>query len=129
MSTDRTIMFPKGILGFEELHAFTIIHKQKDQAMVYWLQSEESPLIAFPLVDPASFGLIFSFSLTDAEQELLQSKNPEEIEVFLILAKDAEAKQGIQANIGGPIVINKVKRLGIQKVLHELDFTGKIEGK
>jgi flagellar assembly factor FliW len=129
MSQESTIMFPNGILGFEELRAFTIIQKQKDQATVYWLQSEENPLIAFPLVDPANYGLTFSFDLTDAEQALLQSNSPEEIEVFLILAKDTEAKQGIQANIGGPIVINKVKRLGMQKVLYQVNFTGKIEGK
>lgn len=129
MSQDRTIVFPNGILGFDALHAFKIFHKQQDRAMVYWLQSEENPLIAFLLVDPSSFGLNFSFTLTDAEQAILQSESPDEIEVFLILAKDTEAKQGIQANIGAPIVINTVKRLGMQKVLYDLDFTGKIEEK
>lgn len=127
MSADRVIVFPRGILGFEELHTFKIFHKQQDRSMVYWLQSETNPLIAFLLVDPASFGLNFSFNLTDEEQELLQSESPEEIEVFLVLAKDKESQQGIQANIGAPIVINTVKRLGLQKVLYNLDFTGNIE--
>ncbi len=128
MSHDRTIMFPNGILGFEELHAFKIFHKQQDRTTVFWLQSEENPLIAFLVVDPATFGLNFSFNLTDAEQALLQSERPEEIEVFLVLAKDGDAKQGIQANIGAPILINTVKRLGMQKVLYQYDFTGNIEG-
>ena len=127
MAKDSIITFPKGILGFEELRAFRIYHKKQDRAMVYWLQSEENPLIAFPLVDPVRFGLNFSFNLSDDEQTLLQGESPEEIEVFLILAKDAEADAEIQANISAPIVINTVKRLGLQKVLYALDFTGKIE--
>lgn len=129
MSEDRTIMFPKGILGFAEHRSFKIFHKQQDRAMVYWLQSEENPLIAFPLVDPAVFGLNFSFNLSDEEQKMLESESSEGIEVFLILAKDAESGPGVQANIAAPIVINTVKRRGLQKVLYALDFTGSIEEK
>lgn len=129
MAKDSSITFPKGILGFEEHRAFKILHKQQDRAIVYWLESEENPLIAFPLVDPVSIGFNFSFTLSDEEQKLLQSENRDEIEVFLILAKNVEAKQGIQANIAAPIVINTAKRIGFQKVLYDLDFTVNVEEK
>jgi len=56
--------------------------------------------------------------LDDTEQETIKADNPLDIGVFLMLKKEEQqSTMQLSANIGGPLVINVQKQLGLQKVL------------
>lgn len=116
---EKVFTFPQGIPGFEEYTTFKIFHKDDGNVSAYWLESCEDPEVTFTLVDPTAYDLNYDIFLDDGEAETIKADNPLDIGVFLILKKDDENNQkaGLGANIGGPLVINVQKQLGLQKVL------------
>jgi len=121
---ESILTFPLGFSGFENCTRFKLFHEDKEQPMVHWLQSIDEPDVAFALVDPATFGINYEFTLTDEEERLLQMEKVEDIAVLLIAYKpqpDASSSANINANINGPIVLNTRARIGMQKVLVGLE--------
>ncbi len=116
---EAVFTFPQGIPGFEEYTTFRIFHKDDGNVSAYWLESCDDPEVTFTLVDPTAYDLNFDIYLNDVEAETIEAENPFDIGVFLMLKKDDEKNMngGLGANIGGPIVINVSKQLGLQKVL------------
>lgn len=126
IQSEKIFTFPKGIPGFEEYTTFKIFHKDDGKISAYWLESCESPVITFTLVDPTAYDLNYDIYLDDSEQEIIKADNPFDIGVFLMLKKDlpVASSNGLGANIGGPLVINVVKQLGMQKVMRRRDARG-----
>ncbi len=126
IQSEKIFTFPKGIPGFEEYTTFKIFHKDDGKVSAYWLESCETPVVTFTLVDPTAYDLNYDIFLDDMEQEIIEADNPLDIGVFLMLKK--ESKQTVpqlSANIAGPLVINVEKQLGLQKVLKR--NRGKVE--
>ncbi|MEQ1531677.1 MAG: flagellar assembly protein FliW, partial [Methylococcales bacterium] len=62
------------------------------------------------------------FTLTDAEEALLQIDNIEDIVILILLHKDEENNQPtIKGSIKAPLVINTAKRIGLQKILQRME--------
>ncbi len=120
---NKIITFPQGLPGFEEDHRFSMFHSNDsdDQgSKLFWLESLDHPEVGFTVVDPTLYGLNYVIDLTDEEQALLQSKDPNQILVLLMLAKNDTSepdKPKVHANIAGPILINTENRVALQKVL------------
>ncbi len=116
---EKVFTFPQGIPGFEEYTTFKIFHKDDGKVSAYWLESCEDPAVTFTLVDPTAYDLNYDIFLDDNEVETIKASDPLDIGVFLILKKDEEQDQQakLSANIGGPLIINVQKQLGLQKVL------------
>ncbi len=118
IQSEKVFTFPKGIPGFEEYTTFKIFHKDDGKVSAYWLESCESPVVTFTLVDPTFYDLNYDLFLDDFEQEIIKADDPHNIGVFLMLKKKEEKlDEQLSANIGGPLVINVQERLGLQKVL------------
>lgn len=124
---ESILTFPKGMPGFEGSTRYKLFHTDQtdqEQPVVHWLQSIDEPDVTFALVDPATFGINYEFTLTDEEERLLQMEKVEDIAVLLIAYKpqpDASSSANINANINGPIVLNTRARIGMQKVLVGLE--------
>ncbi|WPL17917.1 Flagellar assembly factor FliW [Thiorhodovibrio winogradskyi] len=120
---DKIITFPQGLPGFEDDHRFSMFHSEGDKgenSKLFWLESLDNSDVGFTVVDPTLYGLNYVIDLTDEEQALLQSSDPNQILVLLILAKNDESKPGeprVHANIAGPILINTETRVALQKVM------------
>lgn len=120
---DKIITFPQGLPGFEDDHRFSMFHSEgeKEEAnKLFWLESLDNPDVGFTVVDPTLYGLNYVIDLTDEEEALLESSDPNQILVLLILAKNDESEPGkprVHANIAGPILINTENRIALQKVL------------
>jgi flagellar assembly factor FliW len=115
-----TIAFPAGIPGFEHLKRYRLTYSDTATGRVYRLRAEDDAEIEFTLVDPRLYALNYVLELDDEEQSLLQADDPDSVMVLLMLWKDTEASAGtagLNANIGGPILINVVKGLGMQKII------------
>lgn len=116
---DKVLFFQNGIPGFEKYTKYRIFHKKENEYGVYWLESCDDPSIIFTLVDPVSYGLHYDLKLTDEEEQALEVTDPSNLAIFLMLSKKDDLKSGLNANIGGPIIINVANQKGIQKVLEQ----------
>ena len=124
IQSDKVFTFPKGIPGFEEYTTFKIFHKDDGKISAYWLESCESPVVTFTLVDPTFYDLNYDLFLDDSEQEIIKAEDPHNIGVFLMLKKKEEKlDEQLSANISGPLVINVQEKLGLQKVLKRRSLT------
>ncbi len=116
---EKVLLFPNGIPGFEKYTKYRIFHKEENEYAVYWLESCEDPEITFTLVDPVGYGLHYDLTLTDEEEKELEVSDPKNIAIFLMLSKKDDGQNGLNANIGGPVIINVACQKGIQKVLKQ----------
>ena len=120
VNPDSIITFPLGLPGFEDQKRFKLFH-QEGSEIVYWLQAIDDEDLTFSVAHPASFNINYSFILTDEEEALLQASNSEDLLVLIMLHKDTSDnpsdKPTIKGSIKSPLVINTVKRLGLQKLL------------
>ena len=119
IDSGKIITFPLGIPGFEKYTRFTIFHKEENGINVYWFESVELPSITFTMVDPTVYGLNYELWLSDEEQKLLDTDDPNSIAILLILKKNdqQDSVAGLNANIAGPVIINVKNRIGLQKVI------------
>lgn len=121
---ENILIFPNGMLGFENCTKYSLFHEEKDQPMVFWLQSMDDPEVVFSVVDPTAFGLNYQITLTDDEAKLLDAKNETDIAVMLVLynplVEDGgkfKQSSGVSANINGPLLINVNSKRGMQKLM------------
>lgn len=122
---DTVIQFPLGIPGFEEAKRYKLFH-QEGGSIVYWLQCLDDTEIVFSVAHPAQFNINYNFVLTDAEVDLLQLTNAEDVLVLILLQNnqnDAAEKPAIKGSIKSPIVINCVSKIGLQKNLRQIEQT------
>jgi flagellar assembly factor FliW len=96
----NTISFAGGILGFETLKSFLLI--KADGQLFYWLNSVESPEIAFPMVGV----------------RVIDENFPEipGSEAFAIVTLNSDPLK-ITANLKAPVYINQDEKSGFQKVI------------
>jgi len=109
----QKIFFPDGILGFENLKEYALM--DASQQPFYWLQSLEIAEIAFVLINPTVFRPDYKTGVSVAELEEieLESDTDERSLVFAIVTIP-EDQTKMTANLQGPVIINKEKRIGRQ---------------
>jgi flagellar assembly factor FliW len=113
----QQILFPFGILGFENLKRYVLLDAA--QQPFYWLQSAEVAEIAFILIDPRVFRPGY---LPDVDPEELAPIAPESVEDLLDFAivTIPEDPMEMTANLQGPVLINRRRRLGRQCISRDL---------
>ncbi|MFN3455667.1 MAG: flagellar assembly protein FliW [Pseudobdellovibrio sp.] len=117
LKQEDTLVFPEGLLGFQDLRHFVLLDDPNDDIFA-WLQSCELPSIAFPVLEPEIFGQYYSVTLTKSEQELLKVK-PEQKPTFMNIITIPDDPTQMTANVKAPIVINMEARLARQCVLQD----------
>jgi|Deesub1362A_J573_1020465.scaffolds.fasta_scaffold20241_2 flagellar assembly factor FliW len=112
VSEESLIYFPEGLPGMRNQKRFVLLdYKDTD---IKWLQSVDSPEIAFIVIDPFSIEPQYSVELPDPMRKLIRLERPEDVAVLVILRKEGDS---IIANLQGPLVINTSNRTGVQLVL------------
>lgn len=121
---DTIISFPQGIPGFEDQKRFKLFH-QEDSDIIFWLQAVDDENLTFSLAHPSVFNINYSFVLSDEEEQLLELNNSEDLLILIMLHKDINASAGDQPTVKGsiksPLLINSNKRIGVQKILREVE--------
>jgi len=107
----QTIAFPHGILGFEKLDRYVLL--DAPQQPFYWLQALDLVEVAFVLIDPAIFRPDYTVAVPQEELEEIGIDSQEKMLVFAIVTIPANAAE-MTANLQGPIIINKLTRVGRQ---------------
>lgn len=111
------IAFEEGIVGFNSLKKFVILDDPNDEIFA-WLQSCDTPDIAFPVLEPELFNQNYKLNLTKSDLEALKLQKNETTVVFSIVTIPDDPTQ-MTANMKAPVVINKKLRLGRQCVLQD----------
>lgn len=111
------LTFQEGILGFADLRKFCLLDDPSDDIFA-WLQSCESPSVAFPVLEPELFAENFKLGLTKSDLEALKITNPDKVKSFSIVTIPDDPTQ-MTANLKAPIVINVAERMARQCVLQD----------
>ena len=120
----KIVRFPKGLPAFEDEHEF-IIAPFDDETPYVFLQSVNTPDLAFMMTTPYLFFPDYEFRLNDTVLHELQISNPDELLVYTLLTIPAGNVRGMTANLLAPIVINKKTNQAQQVVLEKTDYTTK----
>ncbi|KGE73565.1 flagellar assembly protein FliW [Spirochaeta lutea] len=107
------IQFPSGILGFEALKEYALIDSK--QPPFLWLQSVEDQTVAFVVISPLVFRPDFVLDIPKSEYEDLHWEQDEELLVLAIVTIPPEGGP-MTANLQGPVIINRQKRIGKQGI-------------
>ena len=115
------INFPNGIPGFEDQTRFKLFHQEGDNPLVFWLHSLDDEALVFSVAQPSIFNINYNFALNDAEEAMLGIEDPADTLVLIILHKDESDQPTVKGAMKSPLVINAAKRIGLQKVLTEVE--------
>ncbi len=123
VNENDVITFSDGLLGFEALKRFCIVDPA-DDTLIMWLQSMESPEVAFPILEPKIFKADYKVRLSASELRLLRLDGmaSSSVLVYSILTIPEDVTT-MTANLKAPIVINAADQRGRQVVLQENDYT------
>ncbi len=115
------ISFPNGIPGFEDQKRFKLFHQEGENPLVFWLQSLDDEALVFSVAESSTFNINYNFTLNDEEEAVLGIENIADTLILIILHKDENAQLTVKGAIKSPLVINSVKRIGLQKVFAEVE--------
>ncbi|MCF6335213.1 MAG: flagellar assembly protein FliW [Spirochaetales bacterium] len=117
----QKIYFPSGLLGFENLKDYLLLDAA--QQPFYWLQSLDVPELAFVMINPTIFRRNYLPGVLASELKEIDliEDNPESSLVFAIVTIPEEHSK-MTANLQGPIIINREKRIGRQCISITPDF-------
>ncbi|MFP3960270.1 MAG: flagellar assembly protein FliW, partial [Spirochaetaceae bacterium] len=109
VSEKQLMDFPDGLYGFEQYRKYALLDAHRRP--FYWLQSLDEVAVAFVLINPYVFRPDFVLDISDDDYEKIGSPKEEDVLVFAVVTIPAEGG-GITANLQGPLVINRVRRVG-----------------
>lgn len=110
---DKVIHFPRGIIGFESMHEFTLLQIQENAPLLV-LQSMCTPTLGLLVADPFVFIPEFNLHIGDADQQLLKAESAGDIAVLVTATIPPGKPEETALNLLGPIIINHRARLGLQ---------------
>lgn len=119
----RIIHFPAGLLGFSSYKNYALLQPD-DDGVFFWLQSVESPDLAFVVSDPSMWVEGYEATIRREQMRELGLSSIDDAQVFVIVNK---YDQSLTANLQGPLVINLRNQQAIQLVLAEKRWTTRYE--
>jgi len=118
---DMVATFPEGLIGFEHLTRFAIVDFA-EYAPFQWLLSIDDPEISFPIISPLLVVEKYEPSISRAETYNLGDFEDKDLLLYAIVTIRPEIGI-VTANLKGPIIINRVTKMGQQIVLHEEEYS------
>lgn len=115
----KTLEFPKGMIGFENLHHFIVMPKRKEGPL-FWIQSVEDPEVAFVLTDPTNFFLDYRVAPDATEREMLGIG--EDDECFALAVVTVRPSHEITLNLLAPILFAPASNRAMQVVLENSPY-------
>ena len=122
---DKIIRFPRGIIGFEDVHEFILL-QIRENAPLLVLQSLEKPTLGLLVADPFVFISDYTLHIGDAEQKLLQADSADELAVLVTATIPPGKPEETALNLLGPILINHRAHLGLQVPQTDMDGPARV---
>ena len=113
VALDKIIHFPRGLMGYEDQHEFTLL-QIKPEASFLMLQSMTDPRLGLLVADPYCFMDDYQVRLNEAEQKILNIANREQVAVLVTVSIPPGRPEKTALNLSGPILVNHEAELGLQ---------------
>ncbi|MCR9143613.1 MAG: flagellar assembly protein FliW [bacterium] len=117
IAPEDILTFPEGLFGFPDVREFTVLAEKGDSPFL-WLQCVNDPELAFVIIDPALFISDYTPQLAPGDLELLQTKQIDDCDMYVIVTIPEKHPEKMTANLQGPILLNKSKQIGRQVISH-----------
>jgi len=117
----RIIHFPEGILGFPDEKRFVIL-EHKPGSPFCWLQSVDTPELAFVMMDPLLVKDDYLTGLPAPEKQMLEGEGEGKYALFSFVTIPRGEVQKMTINLLGPIFIDVESKIGRQLVLANSDY-------
>ena len=120
----KIVHFQNGIPAFEDEHEFIILPYEEDSPY-YFMQSVNSPDLAFLLTIPFLFFPEYSFEIDDATIKELEIKNYDNVFYYSMITIPNGSIRYMTANLLAPVVLNSENMQAKQVVLEKSNYTTK----
>ena len=117
---DNTLVFPEGLVGFEDLRKFVVMPNEKEGPL-FWIQSVEDPQVAFILTDPTGFYYDYKVVPDGREREKLGIDENGECLIVSVVSVSPERK--ITLNLAAPILFAPETNRALQVILEGTTFS------
>jgi flagellar assembly factor FliW len=120
-SKEDIITFPKGIPGFEKSREF-VLASIPDYVPFEWLICVDGSLLRFAIINPMLFRPDYSPAMEKEQLVDLGIEKPEDVLLYSIVTIRENPLEST-ANLVGPVIINKTKRIGKQIIIDDDRYT------
>ena len=134
VNKQHTLTFPLGIPGFDSQTLYRL-HHEEENPKLFSLISIDEHAVEFAVANPTLFKVHYQITLTEDETALLHLNDPADAAVLVMLYQTPEGETenqqlfpSINANFLGPLIINTVSKIGMQKVLNTAERFVTIQG-
>ncbi len=119
---DNLLHFPNGLIGFPTLHDFVVMPNKKEGPL-FWIQSIDSPDLAFVLTDPSNFFLDYAIAPDETERQTLEIEEKDDF--FVLSVVTVPPDQEITLNLAAPILFAPSRNRAMQVILEETKYSSK----
>jgi flagellar assembly factor FliW len=116
----QKVQFPEGIIGFEDVHDYYLLDSK--EGPFYWLQAAGVPELAFLLINPRLFKQDYELSVRETDMQSMKLESKNDLLDFAIITVPEDPSK-ISANLMGPILINRKKRLAKQVISENDEYS------
>lgn len=120
---DDIITFPEGIPGFEKNKEFVLV-QAPEYLPFEWLFCIDGSKLRFAIIPPLLFKPDYEPAISKEQLGELEIGKMEDILLYVIVTIRENPEEST-ANLIGPIVINKTKRIGKQIIIDDDRYTTK----
>ncbi|MDE7432538.1 MAG: flagellar assembly protein FliW [Lachnospiraceae bacterium] len=118
----KIIDFSNGIIGFDNLKKFMIIHDSETvNAKILWLQSLDEASVALPVIDPLLIKEDYNPTVEDELFKNIGEIIEDEMLVLTTLTVPSDLT-AITTNLKAPIIINPVTMKGCQIIVENEEY-------
>ena len=118
------VHFAQGIPAFEDEHEFVLIPYDAESPYLF-LQSCQTPDLAFLMASPYLFFKDYEFEIDDATEKKLGLQSPEDVAVYVLLTIPGGSIKDMTANLMAPVIINQNTLDAVQLVLEKSHYQTK----
>lgn len=122
VAEERIITVLGGLCGMPQCTRFVVVDPKGEPGPFRWLQCVDEPAAAFLILDPAAFWPDYQPEVPSQACDLLGLGAPDEAILAAICVVPEDPRQ-VTANLAAPLVINPVRRSGIQLILADANYS------
>lgn len=111
--------FPEGLIGFEDLRDFVVMHNEKEGPL-FWIQSIEDPQVALVLTDPTNFFL--DYNVAPEEEERTKINLNEDDQCFSLVVVTVHPDRKVTMNLAAPILFAPQSNKALQVILENSGY-------
>ncbi|SHL50308.1 flagellar assembly factor FliW [Anaerocolumna jejuensis DSM 15929] len=120
---EKIIVFPRGIMGFENYTSYTILYdiEETEEFSISWLQSTEEASLAIPVVNPLYIRQDYNPLVEDEVLKDLGEIKENNLVILLTMTVPSDVTK-TSVNLKAPFIINADTRKGCQIIADNPDY-------